>query len=216
MYVSFHHAYKTTWGATEFDIAAELVASDGTVLGTTPSGGPPRFLVADFLKAAGVQSLDQEATVGGNKTRYNRLCVTALWSRRADISSCCCHTAPLSRATVSLASTLALSSNTPMSTAPSLTTRCACKSSPSIGNSSRLGSSGTEMRGFAHLGAVVPHSENGWAQIIRPPQYIEYPNKVSEGLRCLDGRCAVTRLVPLLPYLVADADIGSSRRKVHV
>ena len=80
MYVSFHHAYKTTWGATEFDIAAELVATDGTVLGTTPRGGPPRFLVADFLKAAGVQSLDQEATVGGNKTRYNRLCVTALWS----------------------------------------------------------------------------------------------------------------------------------------
>ena len=69
VYVSCHHSYKTSWGDIGFDIAADLVDIHGNVIGSVSSGDPIRFLLRDILKAAGVSSLNNRATFGGNSTR---------------------------------------------------------------------------------------------------------------------------------------------------
>ena len=67
-YVAFHHSYYTSWGDSGYDIAANLVDSSGNVVASTVPGAPARFQLSQYLSAAGIGSLDDRATYGGNGT----------------------------------------------------------------------------------------------------------------------------------------------------
>ena len=67
-YVAFHHSYSTSWGNSGYNIAADLVDSSGNVVASNPPGSPARFRLSQYLSAAGISSLDDRATYGGNGT----------------------------------------------------------------------------------------------------------------------------------------------------
>lgn len=66
VFVTFQHGYQTSWGDSEYNIAAELVDIGGNVVASVKEGEPARFLLSEYLRAAGVSSLDNRATYGGN------------------------------------------------------------------------------------------------------------------------------------------------------
>ena len=87
VYVACHHSYRTSWGDYGLDIAADLVDVHGNVIGSVAAGSPIRFLLRDFLKAAGVSSLNNRASFGANSTRY--LCGVE-WASCFHPLLCCC------------------------------------------------------------------------------------------------------------------------------
>ena len=70
VYVTFQHGYQTSWGDSEYNIAAELIDVHGDVVASVKEGEPARFLLAEYLRAAGVSSLNNRATYGGNGSTY--------------------------------------------------------------------------------------------------------------------------------------------------